>query len=78
MKNNIIIIGLLTLAIAGCRSGRNSETGSDEKPNILLILVDDLRPELNCYGGISGFHQGLYPAGSVRTVQEHPDDGNEA
>jgi len=50
MKNNIIIIGLLTLAIAGCRSGRNSETGSDEKPNILLILVDDLRPELNCYG----------------------------
>ena len=21
-----------------------------EKPNILLICVDDLRPELNCYG----------------------------
>ena len=23
---------------------------ADEKPNILLLCIDDLRPELNCYG----------------------------
>ena len=50
MRKTIIFIGGLILAITGCNSGRNAEPGSGEKPNILLIAVDDLRPELNCYG----------------------------
>jgi iduronate 2-sulfatase len=50
MKKVFIITGLLMLVITGCRSGKNNEAGSAEKPNVLLIAVDDLRPELNCYG----------------------------
>jgi iduronate 2-sulfatase len=50
MKKNILFMGLLILITAGCKSDRENETGSAGKPNILLILVDDLRPELNCYG----------------------------
>ncbi len=50
MKKGIIIIAMLILAMTGCRSGSNAEAGSDERPNVLLIAIDDLRPELNCYG----------------------------
>jgi iduronate 2-sulfatase len=37
-----IFIFILILAISGCHSSK--------KPNILLVCIDDLRPELNCYG----------------------------
>jgi len=50
MKNSVILMCILILVLAGCKSGSNAESGSAEKPNILLICVDDLRPELNCYG----------------------------
>ncbi len=50
MRETIIFIGVLVLAITACNSSKNAEAGSGEKPNILLICVDDLRPELNCYG----------------------------
>jgi iduronate 2-sulfatase len=50
VKKVFIIISILILAIAGCTSGKTSEAGSAEKPNILLVCIDDLRPELNCYG----------------------------
>jgi len=44
-------IGALSLYVQGCmRSPKKAETLSDQKPNILLICVDDLRPELGCYG----------------------------
>ncbi len=41
---------MLILAISGCNSGKTSDAGSGEKPNVLLVCIDDLRPELNCYG----------------------------
>ena len=50
MKKNIVLTCVLFMFFAGCKSSRNAEAGSAEKPNILLICVDDLRPELNCYG----------------------------
>jgi len=41
----IITILLVTLLIAGC-----SENNQKQKPNVLFICVDDLRPELGVYG----------------------------
>ena len=50
MSKSIIILHVLILFMAGCKSGRNTKEAADAQPNILLICVDDLRPELNCYG----------------------------
>jgi iduronate 2-sulfatase len=36
-----------------CSQNSRNEAGTDtgsQKPNILFVAVDDLRPELNCYG----------------------------
>lgn len=44
----ILIIGCLCLFFGGCQTSETSEI--PEKPNFLFIAVDDLRPELNCYG----------------------------
>jgi iduronate 2-sulfatase len=38
---------LLSLAFTACS---NKNTEEEKKPNILFIMVDDLRPDLNCYG----------------------------
>lgn len=40
----------LILALVGCLSGGWTVRGNPDKPNVLLICVDDLRPELNCFG----------------------------
>jgi hypothetical protein len=37
--------GLLAGLLGGCRFGASSR-----RPNVLFIAVDDLRPELGCYG----------------------------
>ena len=44
MRERNLKISLLLLAFS-CRSGYASE-----RPNVLFIAVDDLRPELGCYG----------------------------
>ena len=41
---------LLVTALSGCKPGSTADPGFRGKPNILLIVIDDLRPELNCYG----------------------------
>ena len=43
-------MSILVMVFAGCQSGSKAESETAEKPNVLLICVDDLRPELNCYG----------------------------
>ena len=44
-------MGTLSLYMQGClKSPKKNEDLSGKKPNILLICVDDLRPELGCYG----------------------------
>ncbi len=40
--------GLAGTALAGC--GTKTGTATGQRPNILFIAVDDLRPELGCYG----------------------------
>ena len=48
MKRSIIIVCTFTLIIVGCNDHKNEE--SLLPYNILMICVDDLRPELGCYG----------------------------
>ena len=47
-----IIFGLTTIFFLGCRSeaSRTEIMLEQQKPNVLFIAVDDLRPELNFYG----------------------------
>jgi len=35
---------------AGLALARTARCGEPKRPNVLLICVDDLRPELGCYG----------------------------
>jgi arylsulfatase A-like enzyme len=50
MSNNRVKISLtfllLVVALWGCTKTNNE----NKKPNVLFIIVDDLRPELGCYG----------------------------
>jgi iduronate 2-sulfatase len=41
---------VLYLALSGILAGTTPERVSKAKPNVLFIVVDDLRPDLGCYG----------------------------
>lgn len=47
--SNPALLLLMAPALYSC-SGDKPEEEKPEKPNVLFIAVDDLRPELNCYG----------------------------
>ncbi len=51
MTHNLITLFLINLALAlGVSVQASAADKPKESPNILFISVDDLRPELNCYG----------------------------
>ena len=50
MKRGIYLCAVLILSLGACKSRVTPDEVSIEKPNVLLLVIDDLRPELNCYG----------------------------
>ncbi|MCF8432267.1 MAG: sulfatase, partial [Melioribacteraceae bacterium] len=50
LAKNIISIGIVILIIFFTSACSNQTNIVERKPNILFIPVDDLRPELGCYG----------------------------
>ena len=50
MKNILSCFLLCLIISCSCSSGKETKGVKQKRPNILLIAIDDLRPELACYG----------------------------
>ena len=50
MSNNKVKTSLIFLLLIVALWGCNKTHNENKKPNVLFIIVDDLRPELGCYG----------------------------
>ena len=46
----MIIVGMVILGLMGARPAIALEKSSNKRMNVLFIIVDDLRPQLGCYG----------------------------
>jgi len=47
---NNLIISFLLLAVLACQPAAKDQDASIKQKNVLFIAIDDLRPELGCYG----------------------------
>ncbi|MCU0457407.1 MAG: hypothetical protein MUE74_14020, partial [Bacteroidales bacterium] len=45
-----LLLGMSIIAATACTDSGNKRHVLTGKPNILFIAVDDLRPELGCFG----------------------------
>lgn len=45
-----LAVGLAWLGLAGCGERAPEAKATDERPNVLFLVVDDLLPQLGCYG----------------------------
>jgi len=55
MKSDVVLkyilsIGVLLLLMTACSNHGSQRNKGNKQPNILFIPIDDLRPELGCYG----------------------------
>ncbi len=61
-------LGAAALGLPGCMFAAGKRVTSGKKPNVLFIVVDDLRPQLGCYGHkqmLSGNIDGLAADGVI-------------
>ena len=49
-RNQINLLFLSLLILAGCSSTKKKEDVEIKSPNVIFIAIDDLRSELGCYG----------------------------